>query len=123
MILNEIKYKELMDVFVVTYLRQKDLLEHGAKDDCEMTEAVLQYMQASRELMDFVTGNFGEEEPELPRMEVFFSKESGTYHDFAYRMYRAVANTSQLHENDRWRNMTMVYIGEQLRNSLMEECV
>ena len=123
MILNESKYKELLDIFVVTYLRQKDVSENGSNDDREMTEAVLQYMQASRELLDFVTENFGEEEPELPRMEVFFSKESGRYHDFAYRMYSAVANTRQLHENDWWRNMTMVYIGEQLRNSLLEECV
>lgn len=46
MILKEKEYKELLDVFIVTYLRQKDLMEHGAKDDCEMTEAVLQYISS-----------------------------------------------------------------------------
>ena len=102
MILKENDYKCKLDAFAEAYLFQKSMLESDIKDDCELTKAVLQYMQASRELLDFVTENFGEEEPELPRMEVFFSKESGRYHDFAYRMYSAVANTRQLHENDWW---------------------
>ena len=119
MILKEKDYKEKLDAFINAYLKQKLLMEQDSKDDCELTEAVLQYMQVSKELCEFVSEVYGEEEPELPRMDVFFF--NGKYHDFAYRIYKAVERAGQLHEADRWRNFTMVHIAEQLRRISLQE--
>ena len=118
MILKEKDYAERLDAFVDAYLLQQRLMEADVKDDCELTEAVLQYMQVSRELCEFVQEVYGEEEPALPRMDVFYH--NGTYHDFAYQMYLAVRDAGQLHENDLWRNYTMVHIGERLRQKQEE---
>ena len=116
MILKENDYKCKLDAFVEAYLFQKSMLESDIKDDCELTKAVLQYMQASKKLSDFMMEVYGEENPELPRMDVFYHNRE--YHDFAYQVYLAAKDAGQIHEKDMWRSFTMIHIGEKLRKTI-----
>lgn len=112
MIFKQEEYEKKLLVFVETYLSYRDKINNGDVDEIVLTEAVNQYLEASSNLLCFMQEVYGEEEPELPRMDVFFS-ESG-YHDFAYRIYSAVYNARQLPEAESWRIFKMVFIGRLL---------
>ena len=114
MILKKEEYMEKINAFVDAYLIQKELMEGKDADDKTLTAAVIEYMSASQELLEFVFEFYEEDDPELPRMDVFFSENK--YNDFAYRIYKAVSESEQIHPSAEWRNFTMVYIGELLRN-------
>lgn len=112
MILKKEEYMLKLDAYVDAYMMQKELLENPDAEEKRLTEAVIEYMSATQELLEFVFEFYEEDEPELPRMEVFFSGER--YNDFSYRIYKAVDESEQIHQSAEWRIFTMVYIGELL---------
>lgn len=113
MIIMEEEYMVKLETFVEAYLLQKESMESDDKSEKEMTAIVLDYMRASSDLLEFISVVFEQEDPELPKMEVFFSE--GRYHDFAYRIYAAVWQSGQIPEEAEWHIFTMVYIGTLLR--------
>lgn len=114
MILKKEEYMKKLDAYVDAYLVQKELLENPDAEEKLLTEAVIEYMSATQELLEFVFEFYEEDDPELPRMEVFFS--GNRYNDFSYRIYKAVSESGQIHPSAEWRIFTMVYVGELLRD-------
>lgn len=103
-----------LHAFVETYLLQSEAMKEDM-DDKAVTEAVLKYMEASRELLDYIKDIYKEENPKLPSLEMFFF--NGHYHDYARRIYAGILGSGKCWPDEAWKLAAMVEIGTILKEN------
>ena len=111
---EETEIRDALDEYIRVFLVYQNTMNDESISDEERLEVILEYADAADELTRFMEDTYGKGTFELPNPEIYFSGEA--YHDYAYRIYRAVLRSGQ-YPKERERNLkVLVYIGEVLRN-------
>ena len=116
---TEEEFQRILRLFANAYLAQKNAMEEENSDEKSMTHAVNQYMETARKFLEFVTAAYGQEEPELPDMDIYFKE--GMYNDFARRIYAGILYSGQFPGEILWKLKMRVFLGDLLREKLNKE--